>query len=173
MDNIYVLDSFNSRVLKWPVNGTSAVLVAAVGGNGNGTDQLSSSPTGAPQFVVDIDSNRIYIVDSANHRVQLYTIGSTNGSTILQGNMSYFAYPRSVAIDGAGNILVGTYEYIKKYRPGSIFSATIVAHDAISDLAMNELYALQFDHIGNLYANDFQNQRILKFAVTNSSCSSI
>ena len=162
MDNIYVLDSFNSRVLKWPVNGTSAVLVAAGGGNRNGTDQLSSFPTGAPQFVVDIDSNRIYIVDSANHRVQQYTIGSTNGSTILQGNMSHFAYPRSVA-----------YEYIKKFRPGSIFSATIVAHDAISDLAMNELYALQFDHIGNLYANDFQNQCILKFAVTNSSCSSI
>lgn len=171
--NIYVLDGVNARVLKWPVNATSGVLVAAGGGHGNGTSQLITFPIAAAQFSVDINKNTIYVLDTVNHRVQRYTIGSTNGVTVLGGNTSYFVYPRSMAIDGVGNILIGSNSYIKKYRPGDIFSDTIVTNASILDIRMNEPYALKFDRQGNLYTIDSQNGRIIKFAVTNSSCSSV
>lgn len=170
-DNIFVLDSFNARVLKWSPNSNVAVVVAAGGGNGIGLSQLETSVAAAAQFYVDRIQNVLYVADTWNHRIQKYTIGSSNGITVLGGDMKVFSYPRSVLIDGNGNILVGSGSRIIKYRPGENSSGVTIA-DGIqgSQSTMNEPTNLKFDKFGSLYTIDYQNGRVLKFNVTTSSC---
>ena len=170
-DTIFVLDSFNARVLKWPVDADTAIVIAAGGGDGKGPSQLASSPSGAAQFFVDRIHDEIYVADTWNYRVQKYDMGSVNGTTVLSVEANGVAYPISVILDGNGDILVGLDNRILKYKPGSNHPATIIADGPQgSGPAMNAPTDLRFDRAGNLYTIDFQLGRVLRFDVTNSSC---
>ena len=173
-DTVFVLDSFNGRVLKWTFNANTATVVAAGGGQGSGPSDLASSPIGAPQFFVDRVQNEIYVADVLNYRIQKYKLGSPNGITALSGDARSFGYPRSVILDGSGDILVGCESRITKYKFGSISSGVVIADGPQgSGSAMNEPTHLKFDKVGNLYTIDYQLGRVLKFDVINSSCLSV
>lgn len=79
---LYVADKDNHRIQRFnltgipPYNGTT---VAGGNGNGVGSNQLYQ-PT---DIWVSKKAEAIYIVDSSNHRIQLWSLGATSGITVV------------------------------------------------------------------------------------------
>lgn len=177
LGDIFVLDSDNQRVLKWTANASSGILVAGGGGRGNGTTQLSD-PYG---LFVDESNNVIYVVDTTNNRIQKYLEGSVSGVTVINinsyttGNNVALSHdrPKAIFVDRTGNILFGIWTVITKWTPGAkngIIVATGDQGSGANVMFMQTPSAFAFDNLGNLYAVDVENQRVLKFNSTSSSC---
>lgn len=76
---IYVADTYNNRAQRWPKGATFGTAVA---GQLNGTSGSSSTVLQLPQgLVVDSNSN-VYVADTVNHRIQLWLVGATAGTTV-------------------------------------------------------------------------------------------
>lgn len=176
---IYVTDTYNHRVQKFPPNSTSATAgttVAGVTGQaGSAANQLYY-----PEGVVVDQAGYIYVVDNYNHRIQKFSPNSTSatsGTTVAGGQYGFeanqLAYPRGVAIDQDGNIYVAdkNNNRIQKFPPNST-SATngvTVAGTGLDGSAANELNyptGVAVDQAGNVYIADATNHRIQKFATT-------
>jgi sugar lactone lactonase YvrE len=78
---IYVVDSRNGRIIKWPSGATSGHLVAGGKGSGNGTDQLYY-----PIDVVGSKNGTIYVTDYEKSRVQQWSQGASSGQTIMKNH---------------------------------------------------------------------------------------
>ena len=72
--SIYIADSFNNRIQKWPINASSSFGITVAG-----------SPSGTPGYTeylmsltyamaIDPDENYVYVSDSQNHRIQRYSL---------------------------------------------------------------------------------------------------
>ncbi|UJR12855.1 hypothetical protein I4U23_017029 [Adineta vaga] len=153
--DIYVLDAYNQRVLKWKVDANAGVLVAGGGGEGNGSNQLSD----AHGLYVDTVNDVIYVADTGNHRIQKYTSGSVNGITVLSGApqtatstmLRGMYYPQAVFVDKIGNILVGDWARITKWAPnGSTGSLIADGTQGFNAIRMDTPSAFGFDGTGNL-----------------------
>lgn len=71
---MYIVDSGNHRIQRWPVNfegGGTGTTVAGGGGSGSAAHQLDS-PMG---IHVDLPTETIFIADSRNNRIQVWTKG--------------------------------------------------------------------------------------------------
>ena len=89
---IYVVDRFNNRVQRFPLNG-SGIGVTVAGGNGFGSAaNRFNGPT--DMFLSKIDGS-IYVADCYNNRVQKWRRNATFGTTVagdpsgVAGNSSY------------------------------------------------------------------------------------
>ncbi|CAF3767139.1 unnamed protein product [Rotaria sp. Silwood1] len=69
LGTVYVADSENNRIMRWPRGSKSGSLIAGGHEPGSQSDQLNY-PTG---LLFDFDGN-LYVVDSRNHRVQKFAI---------------------------------------------------------------------------------------------------
>ena len=100
--NIYVADTFNSRVQKF---NSSGVYQSQFGTSGGGNGQLAS-PTG---IMID-SSNNIFVIDNGNSRVQKFNSSGVYQSqfgTSGTGNGEFsFSNKSELDIDSLGNIYV-------------------------------------------------------------------
>lgn len=101
------------------------------------------------------------------------TVININSYTI--GNNVALSHDRSKAIfvDRTGNILFGIWTIITKWTPGAkngIIVATGDQGSGANIMSMQTLSAFAFDNLGTLYAVGVENQRVLKFNSTSSSC---
>lgn len=82
-DNIYIADSYNHRILKFPGDSLDGIGIIVAGGNGPGSapNQLYH-----PSCVYVDKNENIYIGDNSNHRVQLWLKDASSGITIAGGN---------------------------------------------------------------------------------------
>ena len=102
--DLYVADSGNNRVQRFPVGQLNGITVA--GNTSSNTTIILNHPTG---IVLDAD-NYLFIVDNGNNRI----IGSgPNGFQCLVGcsgsdgsSSSQLSYPHSLAFDSYGNMFV-------------------------------------------------------------------
>ena len=83
--NLIIADVTNNRVMLWPPNSTSGMVVAGLGSAGN--DALSfNSPIGV---FLDANSSYMYVTDAGNHRVQRFALVAgipvNNGTTAAGG----------------------------------------------------------------------------------------
>ncbi|CAF0996966.1 unnamed protein product [Adineta steineri] len=100
-NSLYVADSSNNRVLKFPSNSTSAnygTVVAGGNGPGIGANQLNDSRS------IVVDSNgTLYIADAGNNRIQRWLQNATNGTTIVGGTQgaasNQLNWPETVLFD--------------------------------------------------------------------------
>ncbi|CAM4949974.1 unnamed protein product [Rotaria socialis] len=98
---LYIADQNNCRVQKWLSGASNGTTVA---GQSNGASGSGPSLLQAPESVV-VDSNRnIYVVDSLNHRVQLWSYGASFGIMVAGTGFSGSAnnqlnYPRDITRD--------------------------------------------------------------------------
>ncbi|CAF1506091.1 unnamed protein product [Didymodactylos carnosus] len=176
--DIFVLDTYNQRVLKWVVNASSAILVAGGRGQGNTSTQLSYEAYG---LYVDTINNAIYVADTGNNRIQKYTTGSVSGVTVIDATyrrnfsvgLPQLYGPKTVFVDRTGSILVGDWQRITKWTPDAT-SASLVAGgkqgSGANVKSMDNPSAFTFDRQGSLYVLDWINQRVLKFNVASTSC---
>ncbi|CAF1608740.1 unnamed protein product [Rotaria magnacalcarata] len=66
---VYVTDSHNHRMMRWPKEATQGNIIVGGNGQGNQSNQLNS-PMG-----LSIDQNgSLYVVDDNNHRVQRFSM---------------------------------------------------------------------------------------------------
>jgi sugar lactone lactonase YvrE len=78
-DTLYIADQSNNRIQKWPPGASNGTTVA---GQANGAWGATASTLQSPTSVLVDSSNNIYVVDSSNHRIQLWLNGSSSGTTI-------------------------------------------------------------------------------------------
>jgi sugar lactone lactonase YvrE len=156
--NIFVADANNNRIQKWtPVATQGATVATVAGGNGIGSaaNQLSNP------FSVYVDSNgNIFVADAANHRIQKWTSGATEGITVVGGNgqgsaANQLNYPSSVYVDSDGNIFVadGQNYRIQKWTPGATQGITVVGGYPLDVFV---------DSNGNVFVADGLNSRVQK-----------
>jgi tripartite motif-containing protein 71 len=163
-DNIYVIDSGNSRIVKFANNGT---FLAKWGSQGAGDGQFSL-PSG---IAVDPIGN-VYVNDWGNNRIQKF---DSLGTFITSWQKSAFMAPPSeiklpsglqpgIAIDPSGNVYVAftdTHEIVKYTPDGK--ELTRWGDNGIGNGQFSFPSSVATDLTGNVYVLDSGNSRIQKF----------
>ncbi|RIV20473.1 T9SS C-terminal target domain-containing protein [Fibrisoma montanum] len=176
---IYVSDSANHRIMKFPRGSTTGTFGTTVaGGQGQGRDvRQLDSPGGV---VVDGDG-AIYVADTKNHRIQKYTPTTNNGILVatVAGNGSQGSGPTQldnpggIFLDESGALYVADTRNhrIQKFPPGSngTTPGTTVAGvgDGTFGNGPNQLHSpsgVYVDELGAIYVADTRNNRIQKWA---------
>lgn len=164
--NVYVADYLTIR--KVTRNGDVTTLAGSpqMRGNADGVGSAArfDNPTG---LAVDAAGN-VFVADSSNHTIRKITsagvvttlagkageFGHVNGT----GAEARFAFPASVAIDGAGNLYVaeevGTQ--VRKVTPDGVVTTVFTQFDPMPTIARG-IVGVAIDGGGNLYvlATDF------------------
>ncbi|CAF1259603.1 unnamed protein product [Adineta steineri] len=107
-NSLYVADTSNNRIMKYPSGstiGTYGIVVAGGNGPGSGANQLNN-----PRSVLVDSSGALYIADGINNRIQRWLQNATNGTTIVGGTLGTAAnqlyFPETVLFDKYNNLLV-------------------------------------------------------------------
>ena len=115
--NLYVADTQNNRIRKITADG----VISTVAGNGTAGYLGDGGPATAASlnlpFSVAIDSGGLYIADRSNRRIRRVTADGLINSIAGNGYESFsgdgglapaaqFNFPKSIAMDGAGNLYV-------------------------------------------------------------------
>jgi len=116
--NVYVADTYNSRVLKVSTGGIITTVAGLIGGGGYSGDggPATSATVWRPGGIAVDAAGNIYIADSANNCVReisggiITTVAGTgtpgyNGDNILASSAQLY-YPSDVAVDSAGNLYI-------------------------------------------------------------------
>lgn len=85
LQNLYVADFGNHRVMRWAPNATSGVVIVGVGSPSSSSMGLNW-PAG---IFLDENHSLLYVADYGNNRIQVYNLNATppyNGITVAGGN---------------------------------------------------------------------------------------
>ena len=102
-NNIYVTDTTNAQIVKFSSNHQKEIIIPPRNITGLSTDYFSG-PLGN---FIDINQTW-YIADTENHRVQKWSSGATNGTTVAGisnsagSNTTQLNRPRAVVVDNNG-----------------------------------------------------------------------
>ena len=182
--SVYVGDTNNHAIRKIAFDGTVSTFAGITGSsgtaNGNGTSARFKNPNG-----IAFDSaDNLYVADTQNHAIRKITpagdvttfagiIGSAGNEEGPRG-VARFNFPRSVAVDSAGNVYVADlFNYrIRKITPlGDTTTlagaGTIGSADGTGGTAKFwEAYGVGVDAAGNVYVADTANDLIRKITPT-------
>ncbi|CAF2189535.1 unnamed protein product [Rotaria magnacalcarata] len=70
---IYVADTYNHRIVRWLLNAIKGDVIADIGGQGNGIDQLNQ-----PDDFTFGSNGNLYVADLSNNRIQLFRLKENN-----------------------------------------------------------------------------------------------
>jgi sugar lactone lactonase YvrE len=121
--DVYVADSFNHRIMKFPSGSREGTTVAGDKGQGKEAYQLNF-PSG-----VYVDSaGYIYVADYNNHRIQQFVAGTISGTTVAgvteqaDNDDKHLRHPTGVFVDQTGAIYVADAENyrIQKFSPKTL-----------------------------------------------------
>jgi sugar lactone lactonase YvrE len=131
LNNLYVGDDGNARVLKFPANstsGTSGVKVA--GGNGHG-GQLRQINNPISDIYADASGN-VYLSDYSNERIVRWQPGSIQGELIVGGNgygwnLNQVSRPTGLHMTSKGDIFVLQRDHARllKFSINNLYKDTI------------------------------------------------
>lgn len=161
------------RVIKRPLtNNTLTPTTIAGDGTAGSRSNMLNGPVG---IFVDTNFN-LYVADSQNHRVQLFTAGQINGTSLMGRGASVnstLKFPRGVVLDFNGNLYVTDSENhrivtIRDNRFLCIVGCTGGGGSAANQL--REPATTMFDTFGNLFVIDKNNARMQKFPLVSNSC---
>ena len=148
-----------------------SIIVAGSGNAGNTSDTLSR-PRG---IFVDINLD-LYVTDCDNNRIQLFSPGQLNGTTIaIDGPTGRFTLgcPAEVVLDGDGYLFIADNHNNRILGAGPMGFRCIVGCTGSNGSASYQLYfphGLGFDSKGNLFVIEFGNSRLQKFLLSTNSC---
>ena len=184
--NIFIADAYTQRIRKVDTNG----IITTVAGNGSlGFSGDGGQATNAAllyPYGVTVDSfGNIIIADKNNSRVRevgtngIITTVAGNGGLGYSGdgvaatNTSLY-YPWGVAVDGAGNLLIGDSSNQRIRMVGTNGVITTVAGNGSAGYSGDGMaatnaylyfpYDLALDSAGSIYIVDYDNNRIRKVA---------
>lgn len=176
--NVYVADKGNHMIRKVTPEGVVSNLAGTTTSgstDGSGSDARFNGPSG---IAVDA-SGMIYVADGYNNMIRKITpqgvvttlAGSTTaGSANGAGTGASFNFPRGIAVDGAGNVLVADTwnNMVRKITKEGVVS-TLAGSTTAGKLngtgtaaTFSGPYGLALDAGGNLYVADSSNNLIRK-----------
>ena len=108
-NSLYIANSNSHNIVRWVVNASTWTLIA---GNGNG--QSGSTPTTlySPADITFDYMGNLYVADTGNHRIQFFSAGKFNGTTIAGTTGIYtntpttLSGPQSMTLDSNLNLYV-------------------------------------------------------------------
>lgn len=174
--NLYVADTYEARVLKFPPGSTSSTHGQVVAGY---TSQFANSGVDGlsyPSGIIVDRAGYLYVADAGNNRIQKFppnSVAHTPGTTII-GNVNTYNYitasdPVDLAIDNDGYIYVcNQTEYsVRRFPPYTaadtegVMVAGIYGHgNGAYQLGLP--YGVKLDAAGNVYVADYDNNRVQK-----------
>ncbi|CAF4431636.1 unnamed protein product [Rotaria sp. Silwood2] len=172
-ENLFVSDSNNNRVVRYPSNSSSGMpgLVVA----GNGTEGSSASQLSGPYGVYVNAAGTLYVADFSNHRIQRWNKGASYGVTVagtgvIGNSLSQLLYPMGIVVDSNEYMYIADTgnNRILRWPPNSTSGECIVACTGLSGTALDKLtmpFALAFDSYGSLFVSDQINSRVQKFQI--------
>ncbi|CAF4267236.1 unnamed protein product, partial [Adineta steineri] len=114
---LYVTDTGNHRIMKFPSGSTSATygtVVAGGNGAGSGANQLNN-----PRSILVDSQGTLYISDGDNNRVQRWLQNAKSGTTIVGGTKgtasNQLRWPEQILFDKYNNLLVSDRRLTTNY----------------------------------------------------------
>lgn len=166
VDRIGIVEDFNvgHRFVRLGTGGAPQITIGQPGVPGWDNAHLWD-----PHAVAFDASNRIYIADTSNDRVQILNANGTYNATLGWGSTSDYQFdePSGIAVGGDGRIYVAdtNNHRVQIYDSNRQYVATIgdtgVCGDDNSHLCYP--YGVDVDGSGNIYVADASNQRVQKF----------
>ena len=157
-NTLYIADSFNHRVQKYLRDASFGETVA---GQKTGLSGTNSSFLSAPRYLAMETNGDIYVSDTNNHRVQLWTSGSTTGVTVAGTGKSTLDISPSTVIALIGFVIGHDLQNIFVFFFINIFVG-------VAGNASNQLYSpygVAHDPISSaLYIVDYSNYRVMRYS---------
>lgn len=173
-------DFVYDRVLKFPPNSNSNTLGTIVAGNGTEGTALNQLNTPWGIYVDETDNDTLYVADCFNHRVMKWLANATSGTIVAGGNgngslYTQLNYPEGIVLDSSGTIYIGDShnERIVKWPKDATTGILVAGISGQSGATPTQLYnpaGIRFDRNGNLYVADFANNRVQRFTIDNTPC---
>ncbi|CAF1116879.1 unnamed protein product [Rotaria sordida] len=166
---MYILDTFNYRVLKWTLGDTFGTVVVNGRGLGTTLDKIGVS------YAMFLDSqNNIYVSEYGNHRVTKWWAGNNTvgqlvaGTSVLGNSSDKLNYPVGVYVDANSVVYVSdrSNHRIQKWSLGAAIGITIAGQSSIAgpwSYQLNLPTAITFDQYGYMYILDGGNSRIQRW----------
>jgi len=183
--NVYMANFYNQTICRMTPAGDVTILAGRPGCIGSADGKGSDARFYYPQAVALDAAGNIYVADSWNSTIRRVTpsgvvttfagLAGREGSTDGTGSAARFNYPKSVAVDSAGNIYVADLynATIRKVTPAgtvtTLAGQTGIYGDADgkgSDAQFNAPVSLAVDSADNIYVADMFNNAIRKVTAT-------
>ena len=173
LNNLYCSEDDAHQVVKKSLNKVNGDTVVVAG---NGTAGTAMNMLDRPWGMV-VDFNKtLYVADCNNHRVQQFSFGQRNGTTVVGTDA-----PGTITLNSPGGLVQDAdgYLFIADYGDNRIVGSgpngfrCIAGCTGMSGPASTQLfnpYSLSFDNHGNLFVADKSNNRIQKFLLSSNSC---
>ncbi len=181
--NLYIADSGNTRIRKVTPGGIITTVAGTSPGFSGDAGPASVAQLSYPAKAVASSNGDIYVVDSANNRIRrvapngiISTVAGTGQSGFAgEGDLALnaqFSYPRDIAIDSTGSLIVldTNNRRLRRFSPGG--KITTIAGSGVFGLFGDQGPATQaqfaspwgfaVDSSGNIYIADTFNHRIRK-----------
>ena len=189
--NLWVVDTGNSRILRYTPSFSSGMNASLVIGQASftaGGAATTNSRLWNPEFVAFDDSGNLWVADSGNNRVLEFEPPFANGMTasLVIGQTDFVSavaattvnglrVPAGIAFDSSGNLWVGDSgnSRVLQFKPpfangmsaslvlGQADFVTLTAHTTQNGFAQPR--GISFDSKGNLQVADSVNNRSLIF----------
>ena len=165
-NTLYCSISYTHQIIAKSLDDSSNTLrlVAGTGCPGSALDMLNG-PSG---LFVDL-SFSIFVADLFNNRVQRYSAGQTQGTTVagngVSGTISLLS-PRDVMLDGNGYLFIadtGQHRIIGSGPDGFRCVAGCINGSGSASNQLSYPMSMAFDSYGNMWVADYNNARIQKF----------
>jgi sugar lactone lactonase YvrE len=172
-DNLYCSVNNHHQVVKrWPKDSMMTSIVVA----GTGTPGSSSNELNYPHGIF-VDANLdLYVTDYINERVQLFQSGQMNGITVAGSQsptptISLF-HPSGIVLDGQKHLFIVDSDNHRIVGSGPFGFRCLVGcyGDGYESNQLSYPLSLSFDHFGNMFVADTNNNRIQKFEFYENSC---
>ncbi|NTW26984.1 MAG: hypothetical protein HGA36_01535 [Candidatus Moranbacteria bacterium] len=157
INNLYVVDYGNNRILKRSEDGTTWTNITISG--------LALNSFNSP-FAVATDSvDNLYVSDSGNNRILKRSADGTTWTEITISGLtpSTFSNPNGTALDSIGNLYVsdsGNNRILKRSADGTTWTDIVIS--GLTPSTFSNPRDVKIDSSGVLYVADTTNNRILR-----------
>ena len=146
-------------------------IVAGTNGTWGSTSTTLYQPHG---IFVDINFD-LYVADGKNHRIQLFRLGQSNGTTVAgngASNTISLSWPAAVLLDADKYLFILEEVNHRIVRSGPNGFRCIVGCSGSGSSAhqLRNPFSFSFDSYGNIYVADTGNNRVQKFLLATNSC---
>ena len=130
------------------------------------TNTLVASGLSGPRGVAVDSAGNVYIADTGNNAIKLWTAANNNVTTLVSSGLSG---PRGVAVDGAGNVYIADTgnSAIKKWTVIGSTLTTLVSS------GLSSPSGVAVDGLGNVYIADTTNNAIKVWTVANGNITTL
>jgi sugar lactone lactonase YvrE len=164
---MYVSDSQNNRVERYPPSSLTGTMVAGQGGGNSAALNGVNSPTG-----IDIDNNsNLYIADTGNKRVMLWTPNATTGSILISNNVLNNMYGLVLAPGSSNQVYLsnqGGSNSIYLWTFGASNPDVTLTQVSDTHNTLNNPSGIILDPYSNLYVADRDNKRVVMYCVNST-----